>query len=46
MKQNDGWEKKFLNKDMRVAVTGRMLREGMLRCLETKSLSRITASGL
>lgn len=35
-----------MNKDMRVAVTERMLREGMLRCLEAKPLSKITVSDL
>ncbi len=35
-----------MKKDMRVAVTERMLREGMLRCLEDKPLSRITVSDL
>lgn len=31
---------------MRVAVSKRMLREGMLRCLEAKPLSKITVSDL
>ncbi len=35
-----------MNKDMRFAVTERMLREGMLRCLEAKPLSKITVSDL
>ncbi|MBR1842515.1 MAG: TetR/AcrR family transcriptional regulator [Oscillospiraceae bacterium] len=33
-----------MKKDMRFTVTERMLREGMLRCLEAKTLSRITVS--
>ncbi len=36
----------FMKKDMRVAVTKRMLREGMFRCLETRPLSKITVSDL
>ncbi len=32
--------------DMRVAVSKRMMREGMLRCLETKPLSKITVSDI
>ncbi len=32
--------------DMRVAVTKRMLREGLLRCMETQPISRITVSDL
>ncbi len=35
-----------MKKDMRVAVTKRMLREGFLRCLEAKPISRITVSDL
>lgn len=35
-----------MNKDMRVAVTKRMLHEGLLRCLEIKPISRITVSDL
>ena len=35
-----------MKKDMRVIVTKRMLREGMLRCLELKPLSKITISDL
>ncbi len=35
-----------MNKDMRIAVTKRMLREGLLRCLETKPISKITVSDL
>lgn len=35
-----------MNKDMRIAVTKRMLKEGMLRCLESKTLSKITVSDL
>ncbi len=31
---------------MRVAVTRRMLREGLFRCMETKTLSKITVSDL
>ncbi len=32
--------------NMRVAVTKRMLKEGLLRCLETKDLEEITISEL
>ncbi|MCR5090987.1 MAG: TetR/AcrR family transcriptional regulator [Oscillospiraceae bacterium] len=32
--------------DMRVAVSKRMLREGLLRCLEAKPISKITVSEL
>ncbi len=32
--------------DMRVAVTNRMLREGMIRCMAAKPLSKITVSDL
>ena len=35
-----------MNKDMRVAVTKRMLQEGMLRCLEKNTISKITVTDL
>jgi len=35
-----------MKNDMRVAVTKRMLREGLLRCLEAEPLSKITVSDL
>ncbi len=41
------YRRKILMKnDMRVAVTERMLREGMLRCLEERPLSKISVSEL
>ncbi len=35
-----------MSKDMRITVTKRMMRDGMMRCLEEKPISKITVSDL